>query len=155
MKKITILSFLVMLSQICVAQTEDVYDLDQMHTRRKIRGHKQIPILEYVVETAVGYSVNGRVDNPSKISGQFKKIGRYFVVNKKFSNLFFPGQLITITEVSKHNLLVSNHVDVAQMLFEDVATKKRYIADTNFLQHYAFSINGKYNKHGDRFVASN
>ncbi|WP_010180934.1 hypothetical protein [Aquimarina agarilytica] len=155
MKKITIVSLLLMLSQFCIAQKVDVYDLDQMHTRRKIREHKQIPIIEYVVETAVGYSVNGSVDNPSKISGQFTKLGRYFVVKKQYNTLFFPGQLLTINEVSKYNLLVSNHVDVAQVLFEDVKTKNKYIANTSFLQHYAFSINGKYNKEGDRIVASN
>ncbi len=155
MKKITILSFLLIITQFCVAQKADVYDLDQMHTRRKIREHKQIPILEYVVETAVGYSVNGKVDNPSKISGQFVKLGRYFVVNKNYRDLFFVGQLIGINEVSKYNLLVSDHVDVAQILFEDVKTKNKFIADSSFLQQYSFSINGKYNKQGDRIVASN
>ena len=83
--------------------------------------------------------------NSNLLEGQYKQLGSYYIVQNDYNKSLKKGQIVTPKLVAKLGLNKKGFVGPQQVLFEDLKTKKQYITESNFLERYAFSINGKFN----------
>lgn len=119
--------------------------LKDLRTRK--RGVKQYNYLASKPKTVLknGLITTNKIDNIGLLEGQFKQVGFYYVLKNNFKLNFKKGQLISAGDVAKFNLDKKGYVGPSQVLFQNVKTKNKYITQSNFLNRYAFSINGKFN----------
>ena len=95
-----------------------------------------------------GLAVTNKLNISGSLKGEFKQIGKYYIAQSDYKGIFKKGQVLSIAEVKKHNLSDKGYVGPLQVLIQNVGSKVKYITKDNFLNRYAFSINGKFNRTG-------
>lgn len=83
--------------------------------------------------------------SPSVIEGQFVNLGTYYIVKNDYKHIFKKGQLLDGEVARKYKLASQGFVGAKQLLMQDTRTKEKFVTNSDFLNRYAFSINGKFN----------
>ena len=89
--------------------------------------------------------VTNQLLNSNLLEGTFKQVGAFYIIQNDYNKNLKKGQVVTPKLVAKLGLDKKGFVGPKQVLFQDAKSKKQYITESNFLERYAFSINGKFN----------
>lgn len=91
-----------------------------------------------------------KVPSAKKLQGDFVPIGIYYILKKDVKNKYKKGEIISSKELRNSGLKNTNLVTHSQLLFRNKRSKAMYITESNFLNKFAFLINGKFNKNSHK-----
>lgn len=89
--------------------------------------------------------IGSKVPSVKKLKGDFVPIGVYYIVKKDFKNTYKKGEIISSKDYRNSGLPDASLVSSPQLLFKNKESKAVFISEMNFLDRFAFLINGKFN----------
>jgi len=92
-----------------------------------------------------GIVLNNKVDGITGIYGEFEELGIHYVLDKEYEDLFNKGDIIEESIADKYCLIEKGYVEGPKVLMAETTDKDLYLADFNFVNQYAYSINGRVN----------
>jgi len=95
-----------------------------------------------------GIVINNSVDGVKSFQGEFEELGVHYILNKEYEDLFVEGDIITEAIANKHCLIEKGYTSGPKILMKQITKKELFLADYNFINQYAYSINGRYNQVG-------
>lgn len=94
-----------------------------------------------------GLYLDQKVPSANVLKGDFVMVGKYYILKTEVGNEFKKGEIVDSQEAISNQLAKKGAVGKQKFLFKNKATNVIYISDIDFLNNYAFTINGKFNKY--------
>ncbi len=94
-----------------------------------------------------GLFLANKLESVKSLKGEFVSVGEYFILKEDIHHKFKKGEIVDHEVVISNQLINKGMVGDPKMLFKNTITNAVFLGNINFLRQYAFTINGKFNKH--------
>lgn len=128
--------------------SKSLIDENLQKLRRNIKGVEKYNYKDggYKKLTRKGMVIKNKVHNFDMVEGEFEQLGTYYILYNGYKKIFKQGEIVNQRQAIKNNLIDKGYTSVPRILMKQVKTNKLFLADLNFVNQYAFLINGKFNR---------
>ena len=131
-----------------IPTSDSTIDKSLKKLRDEIRGLEKFNYKDggYKKISRDGMAIKNKVHNFKIIEGEFEQLGTYYILYNGYKKIYKQGEIVNHHTAAKNNLIQNGYAEVPRILLKHTQTDKLYIADLDFVNQYAFLINGKFNK---------
>ena len=128
--------------------------LKQLRKKKKAIGPYNVIITNKEPKYKTSLTTATKVD-VKNFKGKFQHLGVYYTIKNNYKDMFKKGMLVDSKTAKEYNLINKGYTGVAKQMLLETTNNKKFVSPINFIEQYAFSINGKFNARGSSLVTAN